>query len=332
MALRQASMAYTAIEYERVELKEPEDYVQSAALPLRLEWMNFPVECSHPLIHEGKCLVCERAIDDDQSLPFGFLHPSLRLSYEYADQMREVSTTTALGLKKLNLVPDLDLTLLHTVRLSNLTPEEEEQLKPEAERNAEGAPGRQGDVFLVGSETDHVYITKLRPFVRESLREAHEMFELTVYTMGGSVYSSRMTKLLDPNRIYFSDRVIIREDCTIRGRESLDMVLAKESNIVITDDTETVWPDHADNLIAIEPFYFFSHGNKKRHPQASFGHKGEHDTVLVTTLQVLNESHRRYFDTKLGIEGGDERWLVPQVQSRVHKTYDDQASPPRDAL
>ncbi|KAI6674768.1 hypothetical protein NL676_002674 [Syzygium grande] len=128
--------------------------------------------------------------------------------------MREASTAAALGLQKLHLVLDLDHTLLHAVRLSNLTPEEVERLKPEAARNAEGGPasGGGGDLFFVGSETGEGFITKLRPFVREFLREAHEMFQLMVYTMGGRVYSSGTTKLLDPGGEYFSDRVITRED------------------------------------------------------------------------------------------------------------------------
>ncbi|XP_030451666.1 RNA polymerase II C-terminal domain phosphatase-like 4 [Syzygium oleosum] len=294
------------------------------------------VECSHPVILERKCLLCGRAVffdddGDDRSLPFGFLHPSLRLSREYADRMREASTAAALGLQKLHLVLDLDHTLLHTVRLSNLTPEEVERLKPEAARNAEGGPagGGGGDIFFVGSETGEGFITKLRPFVREFLREAHEMFQLMVYTMGGRVYSSRMTKLLDPDGEFFSDRVITREDCTLRGRKSLDVVLAKASNVLIVDDTETVWLDHADNLISIEPFWYFSHGSGKRGVRPSFG-RNEDDDMLAMALRILKEIHRGYFDSKLGLKGGDVRDLVRRMPSLVCHTSGDQA-PPGDA-
>ncbi|XP_030451664.2 RNA polymerase II C-terminal domain phosphatase-like 4 [Syzygium oleosum] len=285
------------------------------------------VECSHPATLEGNCLLCGRAVDDDDdddhSLPFGFLHPSLRLSHEYADRMREVSTAAALGLKKLHLVLDLDHTLLHTVRLSDLTPEEEERLKPQAKRNTEGGPagGGGGDIFLVWSETCEGFITKLRPFVREFLREAHEMFQLTVYTMGGRVYSSRMTKLLDPDGKYFSDRVIAWEDCTLQGRKSLDVVLAKESNVLILDDTKTVWPDHAENLIAIEPYYYFSHRSEKR----DVHDEDEHDSMLVTALRVLKVIHQHFFNPKIGLKGGDIRELLQQLQSQFRDRSSDQA-------
>ncbi|XP_030545899.1 RNA polymerase II C-terminal domain phosphatase-like 4 [Rhodamnia argentea] len=285
------------------------------------------VECSHPVIHEGRCLLCERAVDDDHSLPFGFLRPSLRLSHEYADRMREASTGAALGFKKLHLILDLDHTLLHAVRLSDLTPEEEERLVAEAERKAEFGPEGRGDIFLDGSETGKGFVIKLRPFVREFLRKADELFVLTVYTMGGRAYSSRVTKLLDPDREYFGDRVITREDCTLRGRKSLDVVLAKETNVLILDDKKTVWPDHAENLIAIEPFYYFSQGTEKRGVQPGFVHdEDEHDSALATALRVLEGIHQRYFDPKLGLEGGDVRTMVRQMQSQVRGTPGDQSS------
>ncbi|KAI6674765.1 hypothetical protein NL676_002671 [Syzygium grande] len=247
------------------------------------------VECSHPATLEGNCLLCGRAVDDDgddHSLPFGFLHPSLRLSREYADRMREVSTAAALGVEEAPL----------------------------------GGPAG-GDIFLVGSETCEGFITKLRPFVREFLREAHEMFQLTVYTMGGRVYSSRMTKLLDPDGKYFSDRVIAWEDCTLRGRKSLDVVLAKESNVLILDDTKTVWPDHAENLIAIEPYYYFSHGSEKR----DVHDEDKHDRMLVTALRVLKVIHQRFFNPKIGLKGGDVRELLRQLQSQFRDRSSDQA-------
>ncbi|XP_010039244.2 RNA polymerase II C-terminal domain phosphatase-like 4 [Eucalyptus grandis] len=267
------------------------------------------------------------------NLPSGFLQPSLRLSHKYTDQMREANTQAVLGLKKLHLILDLDHTLLHTVRFSYLTPEEKKKLKAEAKRNMEGGgPAGSSDIFL-DSTSEGFFITKLRPFVREFLREADKMFELTVYTMGRRAYLSMKTKLLDPDGQYFGNRLIAREDCTLKGGKSLDVVLAKESNVLILDDTVVVWPDHAENLIPVEPFYYFSHGSQKRGVQPSIIHnKGEHEGGLVTALRVLKEIHERYFNSELGLKGeGDVRELVQRVQSGVRERYGDQAAPPEDA-
>ena len=51
-------------------------------------------------------------------------------------------------------------------------------------------------------------MTKLRPFVRTFLKEASEMFEMYIYTMGDQHYASEMAKLLDPQGEYFSAKVI----------------------------------------------------------------------------------------------------------------------------
>ncbi|RVW73629.1 RNA polymerase II C-terminal domain phosphatase-like 4 [Vitis vinifera] len=49
-----------------------------------------------------------------------------------------------------------------------------------------------------------------------------------------------MAKLLDPERVYFSSRVISQADCTQRHQKGLDVVLGQESAVLILDDTESV--------------------------------------------------------------------------------------------
>jgi RNA polymerase II C-terminal domain phosphatase-like 3/4 len=72
-------------------------------------------------------------------------------------------------------------------------------------------------------------MTKLRPFVRTFLKEASEMFEMYIYTMGDRAYALEMAKLLDPQREYFSARVISRDDGTHKHQKGLDVVLGQES-------------------------------------------------------------------------------------------------------
>ena len=83
-------------------------------------------------------------------------------------------------------------------------------------------------------------MTKLRPYVRTFLKEASEMFEMYIYTMGDRAYALEMAKLLDPQREYFSARVISRDDGTHRHQKGLDVVLGQESAVLILDDTENV--------------------------------------------------------------------------------------------
>lgn len=83
-------------------------------------------------------------------------------------------------------------------------------------------------------------MTKLRPFVKTFLKEASKMFEMYIYTMGDRRYALEMAKLLDPGGMYFSNRVISRDDGTQRHEKGLDVVLGHENAIVILDDTENV--------------------------------------------------------------------------------------------
>lgn len=83
-------------------------------------------------------------------------------------------------------------------------------------------------------------LTKLRPYVHTFLNEASKMFEMYIYTMGERSYALEMAKLLDPENVYFSSRVISQADCTQRHQKGLDVVLGQESAVLILDDTESV--------------------------------------------------------------------------------------------
>jgi RNA polymerase II C-terminal domain phosphatase-like 3/4 len=83
-------------------------------------------------------------------------------------------------------------------------------------------------------------LTKLRPFVKEFLKEASSMFEMSICTMGDKAYAIEIAKLLDPDNIYFSSKVISNSDCTQRHQKGLDVVLGAESVAVILDDSANV--------------------------------------------------------------------------------------------
>ena len=67
----------------------------------------------------------------------------------------------------------------------------------------------------------NMYMTKLRPFVHTFLKEASEMFEMYIYTMGGQHYALEMAKLLDPQGDYFSAKVISCKHATQEHQKGL---------------------------------------------------------------------------------------------------------------
>ncbi|KAI8018185.1 RNA polymerase II C-terminal domain phosphatase-like 4 [Camellia lanceoleosa] len=86
----------------------------------------------------------------------------------------------------------------------------------------------------------HAYDDQIEALVRTFLKEASNLFEMYIYTMGERSYALEMAKLLDPEKIYLSSRVIAQDDCTQRHQKGLDVVLGQESAVLILDDTKLV--------------------------------------------------------------------------------------------
>uniref|UniRef100_A0A7N0T5E8 RNA polymerase II C-terminal domain phosphatase-like n=1 Tax=Kalanchoe fedtschenkoi TaxID=63787 RepID=A0A7N0T5E8_KALFE len=169
--------------------------------------------------------------------------------------------------KKLCMVLDLDHTLLHS-----------------ASEGEQRVPNPADDIFPLVPRI----VTKLRPSVREFLKEASTMFEMYIYTMGSSEYAAAAAKLLDPTGEYFDTRIISRDDVdVVTGLKSLDFVLAQDRSVVILDDTEAVWSRHKDNLVVIERYTYFGSGQR--------GVSGG-DDILTTVLRALKRVHCKFFN------------------------------------
>lgn len=102
-------------------------------------------------------------------------------------------------------------------------------------------------------------MTKLRPYVRQFLKEANQMFEMHIYTMGDRPYACEMAKLLDPGDQFFSGRIISRDDGTQKHQKDLDVVLAEESAVLILDDTENV--SIIEIIIIFFPDFYYWRGS-----------------------------------------------------------------------
>ena len=83
-------------------------------------------------------------------------------------------------------------------------------------------------------------MTKLRPFVHVFLEEASKLFEMYIYTTATRGYALEMAELIDPENKYFCSRIISRDDSTQENRKSLDIVLGRDSAVLIVDDTKRV--------------------------------------------------------------------------------------------
>nr|XP_011470573.1 PREDICTED: RNA polymerase II C-terminal domain phosphatase-like 4 [Fragaria vesca subsp. vesca] len=193
--------------------------------------------------HRAKRLKAETDVDETP-LRFGYIPKGLVVSSDEIDRIRNQNTRNLLlNHKKLHLVLDLDHTLLNSTCLDDLSPDEE-YLKTQTQ-----ADHSLQYVSIVETPSMRL-MTKLRPYIRTFLHQASQMFEVSVYTMGSRDYALEMAKLLDPANLIFGGRIISRSDSTERDRKSLDVLLARESNVVIIDDKKDVWAtDNQENVI-----------------------------------------------------------------------------------
>ncbi|CAI8587457.1 unnamed protein product [Vicia faba] len=266
--------------------------------------------CIHPGSFGGMCICCGKTLDGESGLAFGFVHKGLRLHDEEVSRLCN-DMTKLLCRQKLYLVLDLDHTLLNSTSLSRLSKEEMPIITQKS--------------YLEGSlfKLEHIQmVTKLRPFVRTFLKEASEIFDMCIYTLGDRNYSLEMAKLLDPQREYFNanSNVISRDDGTQNRKKHLGVVLEKESAILILDDTKHVWPKHKDNLILMRRYLFFNSSCEH------FGYKckslaelqideSEADGALAKMLEVLKHIHYNFY--KEDPVDRDVRQVLSSLRSEI---------------
>ncbi|GMY35638.1 RNA polymerase II C-terminal domain phosphatase-like 4 [Fagus crenata] len=275
-------------------------------------------ECTHPGSFGDMCILCGQRLAAESGVTFGYIHKGLRLQNDEIDRLRNTDMKNLLRHKKLYLVLDLDHTLLNSTQLIHLT-SEEEYLKSQSDSLQDVS---KGSLFMVNFM--HM-MTKLRPFVRTFLKEASEMFEMYIYTMGDRAYALEMAKLLDPQREYFSSRVISRDDGTQKHQKGLDIVLGQESAVVILDDTENAWTKHKENLILMERYHFFASschqfGFNCKSLSELKSDESETDGALATVLKVLKQIHNMFFDElEYNLVDRDVRQVLKTVKKDVLK-------------
>ncbi|KAK4604743.1 hypothetical protein RGQ29_012993 [Quercus rubra] len=281
-----------AEELENIE--ELQASTSHSSLEQTLEASKKKDECTHPGSFGEMCILCGQRLQAESGVTFGYIHKGLRLQNDEIVRLRNTDMKNLLRHKKLYLVLDLDHTLLNSTELRDMT-SEEEYLKSQTDSPQDVS---KGNLFML---TLMRMMTKLRPFARTFLKEASEMFEMYIYTMGDRAYALEMAELLDPQREYFSSRVISRDDGTQKHQKGLDIVLGQESAVLILDDTEHAWTKHKENLILMERYLFFASSCR----QFGFNCKSlselksdESDTdgALATVLEVLKQIHKIFFD------------------------------------
>ncbi|CAH8260570.1 unnamed protein product [Arabidopsis lyrata] len=247
--------------------------------------------CSHLFVRHGICFTCKTKVSYVEGRAFDYLFSGLRLSHEAVSFTKQLTTLVSVyGHKKLHLlVLDLDHTLIHSMKTLNLSNAEKYLIKEEKS-------GSRKDLRKYNDR-----LVKFRPFVEEFLKEANKLFTMTAYTRGGSTYAKAVVRMLDPNKIYFGDRIITRKESP--DLKTLDLVLADERGI--------------RNLLEITSYFYFKNDHRNiMRSRLSYAERKTDESrtkrALVKLLKFLKEVHNGFFTCGLEeqLDIKDVRYLI----------------------
>lgn len=182
-------------------------------------------------------------------------HTQLLVSQNEASRADEEAKRRLLDTRKLSLVVDLDQTIIQATVDPTVAEWQKDPSNPNydavkdvrAFQLVDDAPGVRGCWYYI----------KLRPGLEEFLEELSKKYEMHIYTMGTRAYAENISKLVDPDRKYFGDRILSRDESGSMTAKNLKRLFPVDSKmVVIIDDRGDVW-NWSPNLIKVSAFDFF---------------------------------------------------------------------------
>ncbi len=149
-----------------------------------------------------------------------------------------------------------------------------------------------------------------------------------MYTLGDRDYAAAVAKLLDPEGVYFGERIISRDESPQPDRKSLDVVFgsapasaAERAAVVILDDTAEVWEGNSDNLIEMERYHYFASScrdfGSPWECTHSLSERGVDESERAAALRVLRRVHAGFFAGGGGSFVADVREVIRRTRREV---------------
>ncbi|KAJ1658821.1 CTD phosphatase Fcp1 [Dispira simplex] len=233
----------------------PGDTISSTSQPV----LSIKEPCNHAVQYFGQCAICGKDLtytdftgrSDTCRATISMTHDTtgLTVSQSEAERLEQQNTKRLLKERRLSLIVDLDQTIIH----ANATREPlTDWLKhcPTEVREDVGS-------FQL-AESLLLYYIKLRPKLRAFLKRATELYELHIYTMGTRPYAEKVTELIDPEKHYFKERILSRDESGSITHKNIQRLFPCDNSMVVAiDDRVDVW-QNSPNLIKVKPFTFFT--------------------------------------------------------------------------
>lgn len=181
---------------------------------------------------------------------------ALLVSHNEAVRAEEDTKKRLLNSKKLTLIVDLDQTVIHTTCERTIAEWQADPDNPnyEAVKDVQGFQLADDNVSNVAANW---YYVKMRPGLRGFFDRVSKMYEMHVYTMATRAYAQAVMKIIDPDRKYFGDRILSRdENYTDKLKNLTRLFYQNTAMVVIIDDRADVW-QYSPHLVRVPVFNFF---------------------------------------------------------------------------
>jgi hypothetical protein len=173
------------------------------------------------------------------------------------------------------------------------------------------APPRFGESrqLLVTWLEGEMYFIKLRPGLRQFLKDLSEIYELHIYTKANRNYLNFLINELDPCGKIFASAVARDDspDLDVELKEINRVCCRPNDQIVVFDDRVDIWTDSQSNVIRAQPYNFLSY-------RKISVVKALED--IVNTSQSPTASH-----TAVALDFDCHLFYMKDVLSRVHAEY-----------
>lgn len=205
--------------------------------------------CAHEAQFAGLCLECGKAMEwvdynvakkPSERANVNMLHDNvlLKVAPSAALKAENESKRRLVNAKKLSLVVDLDQTVIH----ATLDPTVAEWQSDPTNPNYEAVQDVVSFDLKDDVGRDQRYYMKLRPGLQHFLEEMSKLFELHIYTMGTRAYAVAVAKFIDPDKNFFGERILSRDESGSMHVKSLRRLFPNDQKmVVIIDDRSDVW-------------------------------------------------------------------------------------------
>ena len=220
--------------------------------------------CAHSTVWNGVCTACGEPVTGGVKREASKLgrddakYGEFEMTNDQVGRLEREAEERLMKARKLSLVLDLDETLINTAREPYIVTAKEltEEVHKAAseDKHTEIKPN---EVHELPSHRNH--FTKLRPGVEAFLAAASQLCELNIFTKGGREYAADIAKILDPERLYFRDRIISAAECGGTVKNLRRQYPVPDRMVVILDDRFDVWEtSNPHNVIRVVPYKFWN--------------------------------------------------------------------------